>query len=313
MVNSVLNRDETLIKSVAILKKRWGEKAPLTAMVCGSGWANVTSALTVLDELSYEEIECLCSTTVEGHVSKILLVKTKNGYAIIFQGRRHYYEGVAWKTIAQPILLSYELGCRNIILTNAAGGISTHLTVGDLMIINDSKEISLFADVKFMYTPIYLDTLPKQISENTGIEIKKYEIGNIEREAYDSYLSWINGGAKVAIISLATFHPNLILSDFADRMEILFRDERERNHFSSGSTTPRVNIHLSKMQNFFEFIEDNLLQEKIDEQKRQKFMNYCIENFSFIGLPNNIASSSANSVQSELSLITKRDLQFLKI
>ena len=183
----------------------------------------------------------------------------------------------------------------------------------DLMIINDSKEISLFADVKFMYTPIYLDTLPKQISENTGIEIKKYEIGNIEREAYDSYLSWINGGAKVAIISLATFHPNLILSDFADRMEILFRDERERNHFSSGSTTPRVNIHLSKMQNFFEFIEDNLLQEKIDEQKRQKFMNYCIENFSFIGLPNNIAASSANSVQSELSLITKRDLQFLKI
>ena len=41
------------------------------------------------------------------------------------------------KTIAQPVLLSYELGCRNIILTNAAGGISRHLTVGDLMIIND--------------------------------------------------------------------------------------------------------------------------------------------------------------------------------
>lgn len=137
MVESVLNRDETLIKSVAILKKRWGEKAPFTAMVCGSGWANVTSELTVVDELSYEEIPCLSSTTVEGHVSKLLLVKTKNAYAIMFQGRRHYYEGVAWKTIAQPILLSYELGCRNIILTNAAGGISTHLTVGDLMIIND--------------------------------------------------------------------------------------------------------------------------------------------------------------------------------
>ena len=137
MGESVLNKDEALIKSVAILKKRWGEKAPFTAMVCGSGWANVTSELTVVDELSYEEIPCLSSTTVEGHVSKLLLVKTKNAYAIMFQGRRHYYEGVAWKTIAQPILLSYELGCRNIILTNAAGGISTHLTVGDLMIIND--------------------------------------------------------------------------------------------------------------------------------------------------------------------------------
>ena len=137
MVDSVLNKDEALIKSVAILKKRWAKKAPFTAMVCGSGWANVTSDLTVVDELSYEEIECLSSTTVEGHVSKLLLVKTKNAYAIMFQGRRHYYEGVSWKTIAQPVLLSYELGCRNIILTNAAGGISTHLTVGDLMIIND--------------------------------------------------------------------------------------------------------------------------------------------------------------------------------
>jgi hypothetical protein len=183
----------------------------------------------------------------------------------------------------------------------------------DLMIINASKEISLFADVKFMYTPIYLDTLPKQISENTGIEIKKHEIGNIEREAYDSYISWINGGAKVAIISLATFHPNLILSEFADQVEILFRDERERNHFSSGSTTPRVNIHLSKMKNFFEFIEDNLLKEKIDEQRREKFMQYCKENFSFIGLPRSIAASSAQKVQSELSSITKRNLRFLEI
>ena len=121
MVDSVLNKDEALIKSVAILKKRWGEKAPFTAMVCGSGWANVTSDLTVVDELSYEEIECLSSTTVEGHVSRLLLVKTKNAYAIMFQGRRHYYEVVDWKTIAQPVLLSYELGCRNIILTKAAG------------------------------------------------------------------------------------------------------------------------------------------------------------------------------------------------
>lgn len=187
MVNSVLNRDETLIKSVAILKKRWGEKAPLTAMVCGSGWANVTSDLTVVDELSYKEIECLSSTTVEGHVSKLLLVKTKNAYAIMFQGRRHYYEGVAWKTIAQPVLLSYELGCRNIILTNAAGGISTHLTVGDLMIINDHinfmgdnplignfdyADVPRFPDQSEVYSKDLRDTAAVIGSENS-LKLKK--------------------------------------------------------------------------------------------------------------------------------------------
>ena len=41
MVDSVLNKDEALIKSVAILKKRWTEKAPFTAMVCGSGRAKL--------------------------------------------------------------------------------------------------------------------------------------------------------------------------------------------------------------------------------------------------------------------------------
>ena len=187
MVESVLNKDEALIKSVAILKKRWGEKAPLTAMVCGSGWANGTTDLTVVDELSYEEIECLSSTTVEGHVSKLLLVKTKNAYAIMFQGRRHYYEGVAWKTIAQPILLSYELGCRNIILTNAAGGISTHLTVGDLMIINDHinfmgdnplignfdyADVPRFPDQSEVYSKDLRDTAAVIGSENS-LKLKK--------------------------------------------------------------------------------------------------------------------------------------------
>ena len=187
MVESALNRDEALIKSVAILEKRWIEKAPLTAMVCGSGWANVTSELTVVDELSYEEIPCLSSTTVEGHVSKLLLVKTKNGYAIMFQGRRHYYEGVAWKTIAQPILLSYELGCRNIILTNAAGGISTHLTVGDLMMINDHinfmgdnplignfdyADVPRFPDQSEVYSKDLRDTAAVIGSENS-LKLKK--------------------------------------------------------------------------------------------------------------------------------------------
>jgi len=137
MIDSALNRDDPLNKSATILKKRWNKKIPSSAMICGSGWANVSSSLTIVDELNYEEIPCLSSTTIEGHVSKLLLVETKQGYTLIFKGRRHFYEGVEWKVIAQPILLSYELGCANIILTNAAGGISENLKVGDLMIIRD--------------------------------------------------------------------------------------------------------------------------------------------------------------------------------
>ena len=43
-------------------------------------------------------------------------------------------------------------------------------------------------------------------------------------------MSWVNGGAKVAIISLATFNPNFIMCDYINNVEVLFRDNRERNN-----------------------------------------------------------------------------------
>ena len=183
----------------------------------------------------------------------------------------------------------------------------------DLLIINHSKNISIFADMKFMYTPIYLDTLPNEISMNTGITIKKCDIGNIEREAYDSYMSWVDGGVKVAIISLATFNPSFIMCDYINNVEVLFRDSRERNNFSSGSKTPRININLSKMENFFSFFEINVLKLKIESKKKSQFLNYLENNFNFIGLPRNIPLKTAESVRKELSSISNRNLNFYKI
>ena len=108
----------------------------------------------------------------------------------------------------------------------------------DLMVINPKKKFLFLLMLSLCILQFTWILFLNKYLIIPACRLKKHEIGNIEREVYDSYISWIKG-AKVAIISLATFHPNLILSDFADQMEILFRDERERNHFSSGSTTPR--------------------------------------------------------------------------
>ena len=187
MRESALYRDRTLLESASILGERWTDKFISKAMICGSGWANICKALKVVDELSYKDIPCLSSTTVEGHVSKLLLVETKNGYSVIFQGRRHFYEGVAWKDIAQPILLSYEMGCRNVILSNAAGGISENLRVGDLMIINDHinymgqnplvgksnyEEVPRFPDQSEVYSKDLISTA-QRIGKENSLDLKR--------------------------------------------------------------------------------------------------------------------------------------------
>jgi purine-nucleoside phosphorylase len=137
MSDSVLKIDPNITESAEFLRARWRDKQPTTAIICGSGWAKISSGLTIIDEIPYHEIKCLSQTTIDGHISKLLLVKTSNSYALIFLGRRHYYEGVGWDPITKPVLLCNEIGCKNLILTNAAGGISESLDVGDLMIIED--------------------------------------------------------------------------------------------------------------------------------------------------------------------------------
>ena len=132
-----LENEGILRQSLEHLNKRWRSKLPTTAMICGSGWGEITAHLKVVDEIPFKEIKCLSDTTVDGHTSNLLLIETKIGYAMIYQGRRHYYEGVGWGTVRIPVILAKEIGCGTLILTNAAGGISDFLNVGDIMMIED--------------------------------------------------------------------------------------------------------------------------------------------------------------------------------
>lgn len=187
MSEDVRELDENLISSVQYLQKRWDGKLPKSMVQCGSGWAEVTENLTIVDEIPYNEIDCLTQTTVEGHKSKLLLAKTGRSHAMIFQGRRHRYEGVTWEEITQNIFLSKEMGCKNGIITNAAGGISEKLNVGDLMIIEDHinlmggnplighlkhEDIPRFVDQTEIYCK-KLQTTALKISQDNGFEIKK--------------------------------------------------------------------------------------------------------------------------------------------
>jgi len=53
------------------------------------------------------------------------------------QGRVHYYEGYAMTDVVLPTRIMGMLGIKKLILTNAAGGVNTSYSAGDLMMITD--------------------------------------------------------------------------------------------------------------------------------------------------------------------------------
>jgi len=117
---------------------------PHRAVICGSGWGDVIQDLNTICEIPFQEIPGLGATGVVGHHGVLVLADTDSGPALIFKGRRHFYEGEGWTPIAIPIYLSLQLGVRDLLLTNSAGAVHPEFQVGDLMVITD--HINLIGD-----------------------------------------------------------------------------------------------------------------------------------------------------------------------
>jgi len=94
--------------------------------------------------LSYLDIPGLGRTGVPGHAGRMLLGRASGIRTVVFQGRRHWYEGEGWTPIALPIYLMKRMGVRAVLLTNAAGGVSPSLRPGDFVVIRD--QINAFGD-----------------------------------------------------------------------------------------------------------------------------------------------------------------------
>ena len=125
---------ETSWKSVS---KELKDLNPECSVILGSGWSDAVDRLDKLFEIPYENIQGLGKTGVVGHAGKLTVAKVGGTTAMMFQGRRHFYEGIGWTPVAIPIYLSMQAGASNLLLTNAAGGVRKDLSPGSLMIISD--------------------------------------------------------------------------------------------------------------------------------------------------------------------------------
>ena len=123
--------------ALSFVQARWPNAKPRLGLILGSGWSEVVDSFQIADAIPYEDIPGLGKTGVVGHAGRLVLAEASGVETLIFQGRRHFYEGVGWTPIALPVFLLKALGAQAVMVTNAAGGVRADLKPGSLMIIDD--------------------------------------------------------------------------------------------------------------------------------------------------------------------------------
>lgn len=131
-------------RAAEYIKEKIGDKKPETVVVLGSGLGGLKEEIEEKIVLDYKDIPEFPISTIEGHAGELIIGKLSGKEIIAMNGRFHYYEGYDIKQTVFPIRVFALLGIKNIILTNAAGGINLDFKPGIFMVIND--HLSFFAE-----------------------------------------------------------------------------------------------------------------------------------------------------------------------
>ena len=110
---------------------------PTIAMVLGSGLGDFADTLEEAVRIPFSQIPNFPIPTVSGHAGALVFGKKQGREVVVLQGRIHFYEGLPQNEITLPIRVLAAIGVKTLILTNAAGGVNTGFTPGDLMLISD--------------------------------------------------------------------------------------------------------------------------------------------------------------------------------
>jgi purine-nucleoside phosphorylase len=110
---------------------------PRIGLVLGSGLGAVATALTETVRIGYEEIPHFPKSTAESHAGVLLLGTLDNIPVAVLRGRAHLYEGYSPSQIVLPVRALGRMGVRALVLTNAAGGISSEYSRGALVVLRD--------------------------------------------------------------------------------------------------------------------------------------------------------------------------------
>ena len=118
------------------LKENFNSKVS-SAIILGSGMGGFENSFDPIATFDYSEIPNFIKPAVQGHTGTLTFVEVEDKITAILSGRAHYYEGYDIHDLVLPTRVLSTLGIKNLIVTNAAGGINANYSPGDIVAIKD--------------------------------------------------------------------------------------------------------------------------------------------------------------------------------
>ena len=125
-----------MLQSSKIILKKIKNK-PEIAVILGSGLSNFFNSSEIKENIPYSKLPDFIKPTVKGHSGNLVtgIIAKKN--VICMYGRSHIYEGNNPQDLKAPIRVLKDIGCKILIITNAAGSLNKKIKSGSLVLIKD--------------------------------------------------------------------------------------------------------------------------------------------------------------------------------
>ncbi len=111
--------------------------SPRVGLILGSGLGDFAQTIQDPVVIPYSEIPDFPQSSVSGHAGNLILGMIGETPVAVMQGRVHFYEGHSMEKVIYPARTLVSMGCKTLLVTNAAGGIGPNLDPGDLVLITD--------------------------------------------------------------------------------------------------------------------------------------------------------------------------------
>lgn len=155
---------------------------PEVGIVLGSGWDGVADEVENAVDIAYAELPAFARPGVTGHAGMLRLGCLAGRSLALLRGRRHTYEDGDAAAMVGALRTLAAVGCRIVVLTNAAGSLHAAMPAGSLMLITDHLNIAQrsplvgevgnarFVDMVDAYDP-GLRTHARAAAAGNGIEL----------------------------------------------------------------------------------------------------------------------------------------------
>ncbi|QQR91967.1 MAG: purine-nucleoside phosphorylase [Myxococcales bacterium] len=191
---------QSLTEACATIREHY-DGQPKVALILGSGLGSFVEQIAGKKTIiAYDEIPGMPEARVPGHAGQLVFAEVDSVPVVVMQGRSHLYEGYSPQEVVFGVRLMLRLGAQELIVTNAAGGLSEQFSAGDLMIIsdhinftgknclagpNDESLGTRFPDMTCAYDP-HLASIAEKVALDIGLRLRRGVYAGVLGPCYET-------------------------------------------------------------------------------------------------------------------------------